>query len=90
MLSIERKSDRYFGDIENLDIDEIRLPTFRFRVVNDIEIKKMADSIRQHGLLQPIVVRPKEEGFFEVVAGCTDFLHVYHYIGERFHVTLYI
>ena len=70
MLSIERKSDRFFGDIENLDIDEIRLPTFRFRVVNDIEIKKMADSIRQHGLLQPIVVRPKEEGFFEVVAGC--------------------
>jgi ParB family chromosome partitioning protein len=73
MLSMERKSDRYFGDIENLDIDEIRLPTFRFRVVNDIEIKKMADSIRQHGLLQPIVVRPKEEGFFEVVAGCTRF-----------------
>jgi len=73
MLSIERKSDRFFGDIENLDIDEIRLPTFRFRVVNDIEIKKMADSIRQHGLLQPIVVRPKEEGFFEVVAGCTRF-----------------
>ena len=39
---------------------EIRLPTFRFRFVNDIEIKKMANSIRQHGLLQPIVVRPKE------------------------------
>ena len=73
MLSIERKSDRFFGDIENLDIDQIRLSTFRFRVVNDIEIKKMADSIRQHGLLQPIVVRPKEEEIFEVVAGCTRF-----------------
>ena len=73
MLSIDSKSDRFFGDVENLDITNIRLPTYRFRVVNDIEIKKMADSIRQHGLLQPIVVRPKD-GFFEVVAGCTRFL----------------
>jgi len=73
MLYIDSKSDRFFGDVENLDINNIRLPTYRFRVVNDIEIKKMADSIRQHGLLQPIVVRPKD-GFFEVVAGCTRFL----------------
>jgi len=65
MLSIDPKSNRFFGDVENLDINNIRLPTYRFRVVNDIEIKNMADSIRQHGLLQPIVVRPKD-GFFEV------------------------
>jgi ParB family chromosome partitioning protein len=74
MLSIDRKSDRFFGDVENLDIDDIRLPTFRFRVVDDIEIKRMANSIRQHGLIQPIVVRPKDDEFFEVVAGCTRFL----------------
>src|ERR671921_2831595 len=72
MLSIERKSDRFFGDVENLDIVEIKIPVYRFRIVNEIEIKKMAESIRQHGLLQPIVVRPKDE-FFEVVAGCTRF-----------------
>ena len=67
------KSNRFFGEIENLDIGNIILPTFRFRTVNDAEIKKMADSIRQHGLLQTIVVRPKEGDFFEVVAGCTRF-----------------
>jgi ParB family chromosome partitioning protein len=73
MLSTNRKSDRFFGDVENLEIDNIRLPKLRFRVVNDTEIKRMADSIWQHGLLQPIVVRPKEDEFFEVVAGCTRF-----------------
>src|SRR6476469_1389322 len=73
MLSIDRKSERFFGDVENLDINDIKLPTFRFRVVEHIEIKKMADSIRQHGLIQPIVVRPKQDGFFEIVAGCTRF-----------------
>jgi len=73
MLSIDRKSERFFGDVENLNINDIKLPTFRFRVVEHIEIKKMADSIRQHGLIQPIVVRPKQDGFFEIVAGCTRF-----------------
>jgi ParB family chromosome partitioning protein len=41
--------------------------------VKDIEIKKMADSIRHHRLIQPIVVRPKQDGFFEIIACCTRF-----------------
>ena len=33
----------------------------------------MANSIRQHGLLQPLVVRTKDD-YFEIVAGCTRYL----------------
>jgi ParB family chromosome partitioning protein len=33
----------------------------------------MINSIRQHGLLQPLVVRPKED-IFEIVIGCRRFL----------------
>lgn len=33
------------------------------------KIKELAESIDEHGLLQPIVVRPIEEGMFEIIAG---------------------
>lgn len=76
MLSVERKSERFFGDIENIDISYIKLPLYRFRTVDNMDIEKMAQSIKMHGLLQPLVVRPtkEEDNFFEVVAGCTRFL----------------
>mgnify|MGYP002719605697 FL=1 len=33
------------------------------------KISELADSIKEHGLLQPIVVRPIEEDMFEIIAG---------------------
>jgi ParB family chromosome partitioning protein len=36
---------------------------------NDTTLNELASSIRQHGLLQPILVRPKADGNFEIVAG---------------------
>nr|WP_255695434.1 ParB/RepB/Spo0J family partition protein [Salinicoccus sp. ID82-1] len=32
-------------------------------------IRELADSIEEHGLLQPITVRPIEEGMYEIIAG---------------------
>ncbi|MFN3420960.1 MAG: ParB/RepB/Spo0J family partition protein, partial [Armatimonadota bacterium] len=40
-------------------------PRQKFR---DEELQALADSIKMHGLLQPILVRPKEDGY-ELVAG---------------------
>ena len=36
---------------------------------DEAEITNLADSIRQHGLIQPIVVRPIESGGYQIVAG---------------------
>ena len=33
------------------------------------ELKKLTDSVRQTGLLQPVVVRRKGDGFYELIAG---------------------
>jgi len=33
------------------------------------QLEELAESIRIHGLLQPIAVRPKENGFYEIIAG---------------------
>ncbi|MFI5545802.1 ParB/RepB/Spo0J family partition protein [Streptomyces sp. NPDC051815] len=36
---------------------------------DEAELKELADSINEHGLLQPIVVRKREQGGYEIVAG---------------------
>lgn len=36
---------------------------------NEAQLNELADSIREHGLLQPIVVTKAENGFYQIVAG---------------------
>ena len=38
------------------------------RTFDETKLQELADSIRQHGLIQPITIRPNNEGF-EIVAG---------------------
>jgi hypothetical protein len=42
------------------------------RTFEDSKLHELAESIRQHGLIQPITVRPNSEGF-EIVAGARRF-----------------
>jgi ParB family chromosome partitioning protein len=57
---------------ELLELRSIRPAAIQLRTCNYSfdrhAIKELADSIRQHGLIQPITVRPIESGF-EIVAG---------------------
>lgn len=39
------------------------------KMFNDETIKEMADSIKEHGVLQPLLIRPLESGKYELVAG---------------------
>ena len=40
-----------------------------FQVRDDEEMEKLAESITQHGILMPGLVRPREAGGYEIVAG---------------------
>jgi ParB family chromosome partitioning protein len=42
------------------------------RTFDEIKLQELAESIKQHGLIQPITVRPDAEGF-EVIAGARRF-----------------
>jgi ParB family transcriptional regulator, chromosome partitioning protein len=57
--------------VEQIEMKMIRPSQFavrdKFQKVNT-EIENLASSIREHGLLQPILIRPLERGF-EIVAG---------------------
>ncbi len=54
--------------IEQIEIRMIRPSQFPIRHADQTEISDLKTSIREHGLLQPIVIRPVDRGF-EIVAG---------------------
>jgi ParB family transcriptional regulator, chromosome partitioning protein len=60
-------------DVEQLreiDIDRILPNAQQPRKTFDEEsLEELANSIRQHGVVQPIVVRALEDGFFQLIAG---------------------
>lgn len=58
------------GTLSELDISEIEPNRDQPRKDFDEEaLAELADSIEHHGLLQPIVVRPRASGRYEIIAG---------------------
>ena len=53
---------------EEVKISSIREPKFDLRIDRG-DVSELATSIDRHGLLHPIVVRPTNEGKFELIAG---------------------
>lgn len=56
--------------VKDIPLSEIRdFPNHPFKVRDDEAMMELADSIRQHGVLVPALVRPKADGGYEMVAG---------------------
>ena len=62
--------DERNNHVESIQIEKIVPNRYQPRQVFDqSKINELAESIQEHGLLQPIVVRPIEEGMYEIIAG---------------------
>jgi len=58
------------GTNQTLPLDQIRTGSYQPRRDIDPErLGELAESIRRHGVVQPVVVRPREGGGYELVAG---------------------
>ena len=56
--------------VQEILIDQIDdFPNHPFKVRMDDNMIEMAESVKQHGILVPAIVRPKENGHYEMVAG---------------------
>lgn len=56
--------------LREVEIAAIAVSPFQPReTVDEEKLAELADSIRAHGVLQPVVVRPKGQGRYELVAG---------------------
>jgi len=65
------ETESYHPDeVVQLPIDKIKPNRYQPRTIFDEEkIKELAQTIRTHGMIQPIVVRELEDGTYELIAG---------------------
>jgi ParB family chromosome partitioning protein len=60
------------GDIKQIPISELHeFHNHPFQIRSDEELAEMIESVRQHGVVVPGIVRPRKEGGYEIVAGHT-------------------
>ena len=62
-------SDLIPGIIEDVDIYKIKQPPEYYRSTSLSNISELTNSIKQKGLLQPVIVRTGQDRYFEMVAG---------------------
>jgi ParB family chromosome partitioning protein len=69
LLSNDRQG-RVRGGVRNIEVDRIQPNPEQPRLVFDEDtLQELAASIREHGVLQPILVRPLDGGDFQLIAG---------------------
>lgn len=60
------------NDEKVVEIEIERLHDFKnhpFKVQADSQMKELQESISKYGILNPLIVRPRPEGFYEVISG---------------------
>lgn len=68
MLGLEDQS--LDGKPLELDIDTLLpFPNQPFHPYKEDEMEKMVESVKENGVISPIVVRPKEDGTYEIISG---------------------
>ena len=66
----EQRNDSSLEKVINIPIKDISdFPHHPFKVIINDEMNEMAESIKQYGVLSPALVRPKEDGGYEMIAG---------------------
>jgi ParB family chromosome partitioning protein len=72
-LSKTLSSNALLGMIEDVPISKLRAPTYQLLRSSGQKLDELMDSIRQRGLLQPIIVRglesDLEDRYYEIIAG---------------------
>lgn len=66
----EQRDEEQRENVRDIAIAEISdFPNHPFKVKADEKMIEMADSVKEHGVLMPALVRPRPEGGYEMVAG---------------------
>ena len=69
---MDKKTDVRDPDEKVVEIEMERLrafPNHPFKVIRDSQMIELQDSIKKYGVLNPLIVRPKIEGYYEIISG---------------------
>ena len=68
--SQEERDAQKLEKVQKISITEIsNFPNHPFKVKDDEKMFETVESIKEHGVLVPAIVRPKEDGTYEMVSG---------------------
>ncbi len=66
----ERTHGSYMGRIEKINVSRIKeFENHPFKVKEDEQMERLVESIKENGVLNPILVREKENRTFEIISG---------------------
>jgi ParB family chromosome partitioning protein len=66
----QQRDDAQLERVLVLPLSEINdFPNHPFKVRMDEEMQEMVESVKEHGVLVPVLARPLESGGYEMVAG---------------------
>lgn len=66
----EQRDDLKKEKVIDINLNEIDdFPKHPFKVLDNEEMKQMSESIKENGVLVPTLVRPKENGRYEMISG---------------------
>ena len=69
-MSQKERDEQKLERVKNISISEIlNFPNHPFKVVDDEKMFETVESIKEHGVLVPAIVRQKENGRYEMVSG---------------------
>lgn len=69
---MEEKKEPYESDEKIVEIELERLRSFEkhpFKVTEDGQMMELQESIQKYGILNPLIVRPRPEGVYEIISG---------------------
>ena len=66
----ENTHGSYMGRVEKIDLSKIQeFKNHPFKVKDDEQMESLVESIKENGVLNPIIVRQIEDGKFEIISG---------------------
>lgn len=69
-MTQEERDEEKLEKIQIIEISKIsNFPNHPYRVKDDDEMQDLSDNIKEYGLIYPLLVRPKEDGTYELVSG---------------------
>lgn len=70
LFGLEQDSDNSAEKVEEVDIRKLYpFNTHPFKVLDDEKMQETVESIREHGVICPLIVRPGKEDGYEIIAG---------------------
>lgn len=71
-MAVSEKAEKRDKDEKIIEIELERLRLFQnhpFKVQADSQMIELQDSIKNFGILNPLIVRPRPEGIYEIISG---------------------